>query len=112
MHLPYVNRTVGYVRNDLKGKAGAEVTDRTEEVVDAARDITAEEPSTSARRLASQLDINRSTTTKIMRKDIRIFPYKIEILQFIPDNTTAQRWNGANQILDFIDSSELDYKMI
>ena len=63
----------GWVTHDLKGKAGAKVTDRTE-LIDAARDITADEPSTSTSRLASQMDINRNTAVKMLRVDFRLFP--------------------------------------
>ena len=62
-----------FVTNDLQGKFGAEVSVRTEEVIDATRYITADEPSTSTHRLASQLDISQSTATKILRMDIGSF---------------------------------------
>ena len=85
----------GYVTDDLKGKAGAKVTVRTEELIDAARDIIADEPGTSTRRLASQLDISRSTAAKILKMDIGLFPYKILTLQIILDTAISQRWDFA-----------------
>ncbi|EZA52474.1 hypothetical protein X777_08645 [Ooceraea biroi] len=40
-----------------------------------------ESPSTSCRQLASQLEVSRETARKIMKKDLSLFPYKIQTIQ-------------------------------
>ena len=79
----------GDVTDDLQGKNGVNVTVRTEERTDVARDIIAKELSTSTRKLTRQLHISRSTAAKILKMDIRLFPHKIQTLQFISETTIS-----------------------
>ncbi|GFQ90951.1 hypothetical protein TNCT_9131 [Trichonephila clavata] len=70
--------------------------------VNPARAIILDGLRASTRKLASQLDISRNTPVKIMRKEIVICPYKIQILQFILDTFIAQQRDFTNMTLDFI----------
>ena len=53
----------GYVTDDLQGKAGTKVIVRTEEVIDAARNVIAKVPSTDTHRL-----VNRISVRSLQRK--------------------------------------------
>lgn len=54
--------------------------------------------------------VGRSSAAKIFRTDIRLFPYKIQTFQFIPDSAISQRWDFVNEILDLIDIEILDHQ--
>lgn len=56
-------------------------TVRTEEAVDAVARSVEEDPSVSIRHRAQQLAICYSTLRNILRKDLRLYPYKIQLVQ-------------------------------
>ncbi|GBN06981.1 hypothetical protein AVEN_203085-1, partial [Araneus ventricosus] len=70
--------------------------------------IVQQNPKNSARRIASQTGLKRSSTQKISRNSLRMFPYKIQSHQTTPIKTVRQRFDFANEILAMIDNEGFD----
>jgi len=54
---------------------------RTPEVIDRVRDSVLISPKTSTRRRSQQLDVRRTTLTRVLKDDLRLVPYKIQLKQ-------------------------------
>lgn len=70
----------------------------------------AEEPSTFVHKLANELDVNRNSAAKIMRKCIEFLSYKIQTSQFFRDATNNIRDGTLPMILHLIDTGQLNQR--
>lgn len=70
------------------------------------------EPSTSQRKAAQQLNISRSSLQRIMSTDIDLFPYKIQVYQPISPNASIKRLEFANRMITMKESGEIDFGKI
>lgn len=87
---------------------GGPRTIRSNENIQAVRDSVHEEPSTSTRKRATQLGISRRSLQRILVKDLKMYPYKIQMVhQLLPIDhqsrlTFSQRLlQLSNEIPDF-----------
>ncbi|GFV39508.1 DUF4817 domain-containing protein [Trichonephila clavipes] len=62
----------------------------------------------SVRRTASEAGLKRSSTQKILRKSLHMFPFKIQTHHAVPVRAVQQRDDFANQMLTMIDSEGFD----
>ncbi|GBN35678.1 hypothetical protein AVEN_121275-1 [Araneus ventricosus] len=70
--------------------------------------IVQQNPRNTIRRIASETGLKRSSTQKILRNSLRMFPYKIQSHQAIPTKAVRQRFDFANEILTVIDNEGFD----
>src|SRR6185437_362251 len=74
-------RKTGTVRNSRKGKSGRKKSQSTPENVERVRAAINHSPKKSVRRLKSQLQMSYGTVQRILRKFLKMYPYKIQIQQ-------------------------------
>lgn len=66
-------------------KGSGRPTKRTPDVLENVRQIMAEAPSTSLRRLSQRIDLPYTTTRNILKADLKLFPYKVtSVHQILP----------------------------
>ncbi|GBM35696.1 hypothetical protein AVEN_260819-1 [Araneus ventricosus] len=98
----------GSVTDDLMGNVGRQQTAVTPENVATVSGIIQQTPMSSVHRIASETGLKRSSTQKILRKSLHMFPFKIQTHQAIPVRAVQQRVDFANQMLTMIDSEGFD----
>ncbi|GBO07359.1 hypothetical protein AVEN_34532-1 [Araneus ventricosus] len=98
----------GSVTDDLVGNVGRQQTAVTPENVATVSGIIQQNPMSSVRRIASETGLKRSSTQKILRKSLHMFPFKIQTHQAIPVRAVQQRVDFANQMFTMIDSEGFD----
>lgn len=74
---------------------GAHRNIRTEDNVETVRQSVADDPSVSTRRRSSQLGISRTTLRRILKLDLKMYPYKIQIVQALLPQDHQQRLQYA-----------------
>lgn len=68
------------------------------------------DPETSIRRAAQQAGLSYGTMWSIMRKDLSLYPYKIQLQQQLKEVDVTRRLDFANLILEKIDSNKINIK--
>ena len=101
----------GSVCDDNTNK-GHPVTVRTPEKVDQAAAILEHDPNISHRRLAQAIGTSRETARIIMRKDLQLFPYKIQLTQYISPAAISARLDFANLMIEKMERGEIDFGKI
>lgn len=81
-------------------KAGRPRSSRTAENIAAVAQDVEEDPGTSTRRRATQLGINRRSLRRILVKDLKMFPYKVQTVHQLLDVDRQTRVIYANAILN------------
>ncbi|GBL99160.1 hypothetical protein AVEN_64148-1 [Araneus ventricosus] len=94
----------GNVDDNRVGNVGPRQTVVTPENVAKVSGIVQQNPRKIVRRIASETGLKRSSTQKILRNSLRIFPYKIQSHQAIPIKAVRQRFDFANEILTMFDN--------
>ena len=84
-------RNIGSVGNDNKGHSGRYVTVRTSANVQAVRKHLEQSPRKSTRRLSQEVGISRTTVQRIIHNDLKLFSYKVQILQKQADANKEER---------------------
>lgn len=80
-------------------------TGRSLENIAAVNESVAETPGTSIRHRSQQLQISRSTTQRILTKDLHLHPYKIQLTQELKPTDHGQRRQFVEWLLE---QNELD----
>ena len=97
----------GNVDDDLAVKVGAKPTARTSDKIKATSEVMESEPSPSIRSLAQQIGVSRSSAQRVLRTDLHLFHYKIQMLQASPSDSPTRRFHFANEMIIKIDEGEL-----
>ena len=82
-----------------KKRSGRPRSARNEDAVEVVSISVAENPNTSTRKRSSQLEISRTTLQRIMKKDLRLYPYKIQVTQLLKSADRQKRMDFARQFL-------------
>ncbi|GFX43507.1 nucleic-acid-binding protein from transposon X-element [Trichonephila clavipes] len=98
----------GSVTDNLVGNVGRKQTAVTPQNVATVSGIIQQNPMSSIRRTASEAGLKRSSTQKILRKSLHMFPFKIQTHHAVPVRAVQQRDDFANQMLTMIDSDRFD----
>ncbi|GBM07331.1 hypothetical protein AVEN_198108-1 [Araneus ventricosus] len=98
----------GSVDYNRVGNVGPRQTVVTSENVAKVSGIVQQNPRNTVRRIESEIGLKRSSTQKILRNSLRMFPYKIQSNQAIPIKVVRQRFDFANEILIMIDNEGFD----
>ena len=80
--------------------SGRPRTARSEENIARVRESVAESPKTSTRRRAQQLNISQRSLRRILKKDLHLFPYKIQLVQKLLSRDHNQRLKYSSVILN------------
>lgn len=102
----------GSVTDDLVGNVGPKhsvVTSTNATTIAAAIE---KNPNKSVRKLSAESGISPSSTYRILRKKLKMFPYKIQCRQAIPVRAEQQREVFAKKMLEMIDGASLDVGQI
>ena len=89
----------GTCHNRNKGNSGRRVSARTELNIDTVRESTVRSPKKSIRRRSSELGLTKSTVQRILKQDLNLYPYKLEIKQTLTDRDKEQRFSPLDFFL-------------
>ncbi|GBO06083.1 hypothetical protein AVEN_66860-1 [Araneus ventricosus] len=92
------------VDDNRMGNAGPRLTVVTCENVAEVSVIVQQNPRNTVQSIASETGLKRSSSQKILRNSVRMFPYKIQSHKAIPIKAMRQRFDFANEILIIIDN--------
>lgn len=92
----------------LRKKGSGRPTERTEEVIENVRQIMEEDPRTSVRRLSQQVQLSTSTCQKILKKDIHLYPYRLQSVQQLHEPDYPQRVEYCQWFLNTLDYNLLE----
>lgn len=70
-------------------------------------ELIAENPKTSVRRGSQELGISKSSFHNILRKNLKLFPYKLSVVQLLTDVQKERRLLFAEELLEKIQSEEV-----
>ena len=98
-------RNTGSVGNDNKGHSGRQVTVRTPANVQAVREHLEQSPRKSTRRLSQEVGISRATVQRVIHNDLKLFPYKVQILQKQTDVNKRERVEFCQSISERIENN-------
>lgn len=84
-------RETGSVANANKGHSGRPRSVKTPNNIQNLRDRLEKSPRKSTRRLSQEVGISRSSVLRILHDDLKLFPYKIQLLQSQTDRNKAER---------------------
>ncbi|CAK1590754.1 unnamed protein product [Parnassius mnemosyne] len=87
-------------KNPLRQRTG-----RSLENIAAVNESVAENPKTSIRHRSQQLQISRSTTQRILTKDLHLHAYKIQLTQELKPADHGKRWQFVQWVME---QSEVD----
>ena len=82
----------GTCHNRNKKNSGRRVAARIKMNIGIARELTVRSPRKSLQRRLSELGLANSTVQRIMKHDLNLYPYKLEIKQNLTDRNKAQRF--------------------
>ena len=85
---------------------------RTEENIAAVNESVEEDPNVSIRRRSQELGLCPSTTWKILRKDLGLHPYKIQLVQELKPRDHDMRRSFADWALEQLATDPLFYRQI
>ena len=74
-----------------KSTSGRKLTARSPENVDAVKDSVGQSPKKSLRRCSQELGLSRSSVHRILKNDLQLYPYRIQIKQTLTQNDMAKR---------------------
>lgn len=83
-----------------KKRSGRPRTSRTEENIDVVKQSIRENPTQSTRKRSSALNLSRTSLQRILKKDLLLHPYKIQLVQELKDTDPMHRLNFANEMFD------------
>lgn len=83
-------------------KSGRPMTSRSEENVSALQHMLQQSPEKSVRRVSSETGISKTSVHNIIRKDLELFPYKIQIMQSLSITDQVDRLAFCNWATDVV----------
>ena len=85
--------------NEHRGRTSVEP-----QIVEAIGNIHKENPSTSIRQVAQQVPVCKTSVHKVVRKNLKLYPYKIQMLQSLEHPDYEKRESFARTVLDLINT--------
>ena len=102
----------GSIADDHEAKKTKQRTARTPEIIEHTRELTIQNPRISLHQLASRMGISKTSAWRIMRDDLKNFPYKIQMHQRLTDSAVEKRLSFAAECCQLIDEGLLDVDRI
>lgn len=88
-------------------RTGRPRSGRSVENIQLVRQSVTASPETSTRRRSTQLGIPRGTVIQILKKDLRLYPYKIQMVQQLNPGDLAKRLEYSRTLLNIAENDEL-----
>ena len=111
-----INRIIAKWRHDssvLPSKPrGRPVSRIRSSEIDRLRRELEDSPRRSIRKLSLKLKIPKSSVWVILRKELKLFPYRITLKKAIQPEHKVQRMTFANQVSDLMEKNELNHRNI
>ncbi|KAF2345053.1 Protein of unknown function DUF4817 [Trinorchestia longiramus] len=82
-----------------KQRSGRLKSTRTEAVIERVSASVTDNPKASIRKRSTQLSISRSTLNRILKKDLKLYPYKIKLTQQLLPNDYHSRVNYSESFI-------------
>ena len=98
--------------DELVGNVGRKQTVISPKIVATVSGSDEENLRKSVPRIAAESGLKRSSTQKIIKNSLHMFPYKIQLHQAIPDRTEEQKLDFANRMLTMIYCDAFDVECI
>lgn len=95
-------QTFGSVHNRQKGRSGRRTTVSTEENIGLIQREFEENHEQSLRRAHQSLNISKTTIHRVLKKSLKLKPYKTLQRHLIPERSIPRRLIGAKSLLDAI----------
>ncbi|GBP12628.1 hypothetical protein EVAR_10284_1 [Eumeta japonica] len=83
-----------------KPKSGRQRSSRTVENVDSVTQSVRDNPDLSIRKRAVALNVHRSSLFRILHKDLKLHPYKIQLVQELKPQDAGRRLEFINQMIE------------
>ena len=96
----------GTCHNRNKGNSGRRVSARIEVKVETVRQSTVRSPRKSLRRRSSEVGLTKSTVQRIMKQDLNLYPYKLEIKQTLTDKDQEKRFQMSTWFNEMMENDE------
>ncbi|KAK9729989.1 Helix-turn-helix domain (DUF4817) [Popillia japonica] len=87
-------------------------TIRVPETIERVREHFTAQPSTSNSRASQELEIPRTTLRRILKQDLKMKPYKIQINQPLRPFDMERRFDFANKIIERIENGSMSSRSI
>ena len=91
-------KEAGIVGSNNKGNSGRPLPPRTPNRIETLRDRLQESPRMSTRLLQQEEGIQKLSVTQILQQDLKLFPYKIKILQHQTERNKEKRFTFCQNI--------------
>ena len=98
-------RDSGSVTNNNKGHSGPPSTATTPAHVQDVRAHLEQSPRKSTRRLSQEVGISRTSVRRIIHRDLKLFPYKVQVLQAQTQANKDQRYEFGQEISERIENN-------
>ena len=102
--------STGSVSNLKTG--GRPRTVRTEETRELVADAVASNANSSVRSLSRQLEISKSSLHRVMRQDLKLFPYKIQITHALFPNDFERRVEFARSFMSLCETDSFIHNLM
>ena len=77
---------------------------RSGEIIEAVKDSVADNPNVSYRRRSQELNVSGTTLRRILKQDLHLFPYKVQITQRLLPTDKPRRLEYGNAVARMIDA--------
>ena len=94
----------GTVSNQRKGSSGRKRSKRTPEGISKVKDLISNTPSKSIRKLAKEAGTSHTTVRQILRKDLKFYPYRMNMHQMLSDGDKEQRMTFSSWLKEKTDA--------
>ena len=98
----------GTVCNIHRGNSGRPVSTRTPEDVSRVEEFFESNPRISTRRASQELGLARTSLQRILKHDVKLFPYKIQIFQQLSAHDIERRLGFGRKMLRKLGSGQID----
>lgn len=102
----------GSVLDDRDSMGSTEATVATPETIQRVKEVFTERPTTSLRQASRDLKVSHSTVHRILKKELNLFPYKIQCQQPLGEIDVTRRYEFANEMITRIEANRIDPKHI
>lgn len=101
-------KRTGSVLDNVAGHSGRKLTETTEENVQKVAEIFERSPRKSVRKAVQEAGMKRSSVHRMLKRDLNLFAYKIQIHQPLSESSKAKRIDFANNTSDMAENLEID----
>lgn len=99
-------KTERTLHNVNKGRSGRPKTVRSPENIESVRRSVRQSPKKSSRRRSQELNVSRSSIRRILKLDLHLFPYRIQVKHKLTENDKQARVSMCEWFNDMMEEDE------